>query len=274
MYNEQMEALISAALTDGVLTEKEKQILFKKAESMGIDLDELEMVLDARLVELKKQEARQTEQHELEMEKIKAAQKSAPKSDKYGDVRKCPACGAMVESFQTKCPECGYEFKNIEASSTTKKLLKAMEELDQQAASSKGAVGSALSGIARVLGSDSLTARKVQLIRTFPIPNTKEDLLEMLSLSNANSTASPNSNNSEKTIASAWQEKTKQLIIKAKISLKDDPDLEYILSEIEREKKKRIKKQILLVGVPIALFILLCIIFPLLPVGGINLVHT
>ena len=149
-----------------------------------------------------------------------------------------------------------------------------MEELDQQAASSKGAVGSALSGIARVLGSDSLTARKVQLIRTFPIPNTKEDLLEMLSLSNANSTASPNSNNSEKTIASAWQEKTKQLIIKAKISLKDDPDLEYILSEIEREKKKRIKKQILLVGVPIALFILLCIIFPLLPVGGINLVHT
>ena len=29
MYNEQIEALISAALADGVLTEKEKQILFK-----------------------------------------------------------------------------------------------------------------------------------------------------------------------------------------------------------------------------------------------------
>lgn len=28
MYNEQIEALISAALADGVLTEKEKQILF------------------------------------------------------------------------------------------------------------------------------------------------------------------------------------------------------------------------------------------------------
>ena len=46
MYNEQIEALISAALADGVLTEKEKQILYKKAESMGIDLDEFEMVLD------------------------------------------------------------------------------------------------------------------------------------------------------------------------------------------------------------------------------------
>ena len=30
MYNEQIESLITAALADGVLTEKEKQILFKK----------------------------------------------------------------------------------------------------------------------------------------------------------------------------------------------------------------------------------------------------
>ena len=186
MYNEQMEALISAALADGVLTEKEKQILFKKAESMGIDLDEFEMVLDARLVELKKKETREAEQHELEMEKAKAAQKSAPKSNKYGDVRKCPACGAMVESFQTKCPECGYEFTNIEANSTTKKLLKALEEVDEQVSSNEGMVGSVLRGAASVFGADSLTARKVQIIRTFPIPNTKEDLLEMLSLSNAN----------------------------------------------------------------------------------------
>ena len=82
MYNEQIEALISAALADGVLTEKEKQILFKKAESMGIDLDEFEMVLDARLVELKKKEARETEQNELEMEKAKADQKAATQYNK------------------------------------------------------------------------------------------------------------------------------------------------------------------------------------------------
>ena len=68
MYNEQIEALISAALADGMLTEKEKQILFKKAQSQGIDLDEFEMVLDARLVELEK------------AEKAKAAA-SAPKSN-------------------------------------------------------------------------------------------------------------------------------------------------------------------------------------------------
>ncbi len=58
MYNEQLEKLIDYALADGELTEKEKQVLFKKAESMGVDLDEFEMVLDARLVELKKERSR------------------------------------------------------------------------------------------------------------------------------------------------------------------------------------------------------------------------
>ena len=65
MYNEKIEALIKAALADGVLTEKEKQVLFKRAQEQGIDLDEFEMVLDARLIELQK------------------AEKSAPKSTKY-----------------------------------------------------------------------------------------------------------------------------------------------------------------------------------------------
>ena len=72
MYNEKIEALISAALADGKLTEKEKQVLFKKAQAEGIDLDEFEMVLDARLVEL---------------EKAEKAATSAPKSNKLGDVK-------------------------------------------------------------------------------------------------------------------------------------------------------------------------------------------
>ena len=51
IYGDQMENLIEMALIDGELTEKEKQILFKKASSMGIDLDEFEMILDAKLYE-------------------------------------------------------------------------------------------------------------------------------------------------------------------------------------------------------------------------------
>ena len=74
MYNEKLEALITAALADGVLTEKEKQILFKKAEAIGIDLDEFEMVLDARLVELKKKEAKANQTVSTGDGKAKSAQ--------------------------------------------------------------------------------------------------------------------------------------------------------------------------------------------------------
>ena len=49
MYDAQLEKLIDLALIDGSLTEKKKQILMKKAEQMGIDLDEFEMVLEAKL---------------------------------------------------------------------------------------------------------------------------------------------------------------------------------------------------------------------------------
>jgi hypothetical protein len=53
MYSEKLEKLIEHALADGVLTDKKRQVLFKNAEAEGIDLDEFEMVLDARLFERK-----------------------------------------------------------------------------------------------------------------------------------------------------------------------------------------------------------------------------
>ena len=66
---------------------------------MGIELDEFEMVLESRLFEKGKQSA-----------------PASPQSDKFGDIRKCPACGALAESFATKCSDCGTEFRNIQAS--------------------------------------------------------------------------------------------------------------------------------------------------------------
>lgn len=232
MYNEQMENLISAALADGVLTEKEKQVLFKRAQAMGIDLDEFEMVLDARLVELKKKEARENAQYQLEMEKAKAAQKSAPKSDKFGDVRKCPACGAMVESFQTRCPECGHEFSNIEANSTTQKLVVELERCNEQYQST-GLFGS----IARSFGTDTNTTRKIEIIRNFPVPNTKEDLIEMLTLAHANSKFSRDDSASIQNIAKTWKVKEKQIRDKADIVLKDDPDYTALVTSWDKKKK-------------------------------------
>ena len=54
MYNEELERLIEFAFADGQLTDKEKQVLIKKAVTYGIDADEFEMVLDARFFEMQK----------------------------------------------------------------------------------------------------------------------------------------------------------------------------------------------------------------------------
>ena len=90
MYNDQLDKLIEMALMDGELTEKEKQILFKKAETFGVDLDEFEMVLEAKLFEKKKS-----------INKEQSATTASPKSNKLGDIRKCPACGSMLESYHS-----------------------------------------------------------------------------------------------------------------------------------------------------------------------------
>lgn len=166
MYSEKIEYLIKAALADGVLTEKEKQILFKSAEAEGIDLDEFEMVLDARLCELKKEEQEK-------------AQKSTPKSDKFGDVRKCPACGAFVSAGTASCKECGYAFTGINSASSLQQLYKELKEADQRDYKLKFGITSLMLGERGVL--EKKAAAKATIIRNFPIPNAKSDLIELMS---------------------------------------------------------------------------------------------
>jgi hypothetical protein len=45
--SEELHKLIEAALVDGKLSEKEKQVLFKRAEKDGLDLDEFELYINS-----------------------------------------------------------------------------------------------------------------------------------------------------------------------------------------------------------------------------------
>ena len=184
MYDERIEGLINAALADGELTEKEKQILFKNAQAQGIDLDEFEMVLDARLVELKRQQAKQLEKT--------AVQQSAPKSDKFGDVRKCPACGAILQSFQTKCDECGYEFKNVGSVNSAQKLFDLLQASElrkserRAARDNRSSISKVVDGLMGTGASYDNYEEQATIIRNFPVPNTTEDLLELLAMATSN----------------------------------------------------------------------------------------
>ena len=167
MYNEQLEQLIDAALADGVLTEKEKQILFKKAQTLGIDLDEFEMVLDARLVKLQKEQ-----------------QAASPKSNKLGDVRKCPACGAMIGSFVMICPECGFEFTNIGPNkfveTFSNKLQEAFANVHIESDDSIFGMLVDNSQYREQRRDHELVKLEVRFVKSYPLPMTKEDCVEML----------------------------------------------------------------------------------------------
>ena len=51
VFSARLEAMIAAALQDGILTDKERELLKKRAEKEGEDWDEVEMIIEARLAE-------------------------------------------------------------------------------------------------------------------------------------------------------------------------------------------------------------------------------
>ena len=223
MFNEKLDKLIEMALMDGALTEKEKQVLFKNAETMGVDFDEFEMVLDARLFEKQKS-------MEEESSKTKEA---APKSDKFGDVKKCPACGSMVQSFQIKCIDCGHEFSNIESNVSINKLFEMLNDAENERKDEGMSVGKALGGMFAnaygLGGGDKVDSKKKTIISNFPIPTTKGDIVEFLSLAVPKAKTAGNfltkdkpENKGHNNFVNVWKTKCEQIIMKARFSMKED----------------------------------------------------
>jgi hypothetical protein len=281
MYNEQLEQLIEMALMDGELTEKEKQILFKKAESFGIDLDEFEMVLQAKL---------------FDKQKSNKPVSAAPKSDKLGDIRKCPACGAIAETFATKCSDCGTEFRNIEASQNIIKFFEKLDEIESNRKDSdynNGGTGKVGFGTilkylffwpilipinllnfiinkskpARWSTTDS---RKEELIMNFPIPVSREEIFEFLTLAQSKISANNyfNSLSDETKYKDAWNKiwlkKIEQINSKAALSMKNDKaSLEEVNKIVENSRQilKNNNQIILHVAIGFIVIVIVLIIF-------------
>jgi hypothetical protein len=228
MYNEQLEKLIELALADGHLTQKEKQVLFKKAESMSVDIDEFEMVLDARIFQLSE----------------KTNNQNPPKQEKFGDINKCPSCGSIIQSLNTKCADCGYDFKNIGSINSIREFFKDYQELESKVIMKTNKIGGLIGNLVGNMddGGDwkrAVYTKKKEYIMHFPIPNTKEDLLEFLMLAYPLALPAKKSTFSglkkfgahfgadhakdfEFMIAEVWVQKCEQIIMKARFSMKED----------------------------------------------------
>ena len=72
LFSERLEALISSALQDGVLTDQEIAVLKKRAEKEDEDWDEVEMIINSRLAEIQKAKGIQiSEPHDVQVNRKK-----------------------------------------------------------------------------------------------------------------------------------------------------------------------------------------------------------
>ncbi len=61
IFSARLESIIAAALQDGVLTDKEREILKRRVEKEGEDWDEVAMIIDARLAEIRAEKGMATD---------------------------------------------------------------------------------------------------------------------------------------------------------------------------------------------------------------------
>lgn len=161
-----------------------------------------------------------------------------------GVIHKCPNCGETLESFATRCPSCGIELRDLSSANSIQRLANQLELIESERHKDGG-----ISVIQRIQG-DKLSktdARLVTTIKSFPIPNTKEDLLEFVVMASSNldyhsyENESSGAQTSQRAVSDAWLAKLNQAYSKAKLSFPNDDafrEIEAIHTKATREIKR------------------------------------
>lgn len=252
MYNEQLEKLIELSLLDGEITSKEKEVLLRKASALGIDNDEFEVVLEAKLFKRKA---------ELSPDNPEA-------SKKHGSTKKCPACGSLVIGFTAVCVDCGYDFKGLSANKILKNIelqfQKIESESDEEYKRKARVLPEKPKGIKWLFGRENyytdldsvnmdnknlrssldlkVEKRKRTIILSTAVPNTREDILAFLTAAvpqgkdrKAGKSKLGRIFTFESALEKAWRNKAEQLIHKARISLAEDKATMREIDKLENE---------------------------------------
>lgn len=135
-----------------------------------------------------------------------------------GEIRKCPNCGEALSAFELKCHACGFELRNTKASTAVQEFYNKIEQIEEGRDERK----------------PGETEKRISnVIRNYPIPNTKEDVLEFMMLASSNidvdiyathgSRKKAEEYQYQKLVADAWRATAEQVYHKAEVSFGDDP---------------------------------------------------
>ena len=220
MFSKELENVIEAALADGVLTDKERAVLHKRAAEEGVDPDELDVVIEGRLAKMKREED---------------WLRPAPPSDKFGEVKKCPRCGEPVEPMAVKCSACGYEFRNFDALKSSQRLAEKLEAIDEAYRGKKVEKNMGF-GIKQDMTVFEVSREQVTVIKNFPVPTTKEDLLDF-AISMQSKWNSSTMADDQVGLKSAYKAKYDECVKKAQILFPDDPMFQGVFEQAQADKK-------------------------------------
>lgn len=156
------------------------------------------------------------------------AKEKKPKST----ITRCPACGEIVDKDAVICPSCGYGIRDVADGSIA--LLSQKLDLIESKRPQKRKKDE----------KDTISAtdeRKISLIRSWPIPTNKDDLIEFAAMASGNCIAPPNGNmyrTAEDALADAWRSKFDQAYAKAEHLFSDSEDF-ALLEELKTDIQKK-----------------------------------
>jgi len=211
-----IEKLIHIARECGNVTDKQREIILRKARALGDDLDEVEMVLET----------------------ITNQSKAGPATDIHTKKMKCPNCGATIFDTSFVCPECGSVLQqenkaSIEARAMIERLQERLADASKPASKSE-----------MLLRPNAHIERQVSTVNTFTMPTTKEGLTQFLEFAYSNYISIGNGVDdlAFKSLKDAWYGKTMQAYNSLERLGGSDPGIKVLLNNysslISQEKKK------------------------------------
>lgn len=124
-----------------------------------------------------------------------------------GEIHKCPHCGEVLKSFASVCPACGYELRGVEGSKAAMKFSETIRTV-------------------------SNTSERNELLKTYVIPNTKEDIVELFNIA-CNSLQSISLQEDRESFL-AWAVFIDRCYEKASMSFSNQPEYEYIVNKYQQ----------------------------------------
>lgn len=148
-------------------------------------------------------------------------------------ITRCPACGEIVDKNAVICPSCGFGIRDV-ADGSIALLSQKLDLIESRRPQER-----------KKDENDTISAtdeRKISLIRSWPIPNSKDDLIEFAAMASGNCIASPKLGNdriaAEDALADAWRSKFDQAYAKAE-HLFGDSDEFALLMDLKTDIQKR-----------------------------------